>query len=132
MRHPPLGEPASRLCQDNSRILTVLICTDSISYKLKNPRFCLGFFAPRARLELATLRLTAECSTIELSRNIKFFFSNLVRLTAAPIHRGSYRGIYFFSPPSNSVNVNCVPNWSPKITLYTLFVKLINTLFNLI
>ena len=29
-----------------------------------------GFYAPRAGLEPATLRLTAECSTIELSRNV--------------------------------------------------------------
>jgi hypothetical protein len=29
-----------------------------------------GVFAPRVRLELTTLRLTAECSTIELPRNI--------------------------------------------------------------
>jgi hypothetical protein len=29
--------------------------------------------APRARFELATLRLTAECSTIELPGNIPIF-----------------------------------------------------------
>ena len=34
----------------------------------------LNLLAPRARLELATLRLTAGCSTIELSRNICFYF----------------------------------------------------------
>lgn len=32
--------------------------------------------APQARLELATLRLTAGCSTIELLRNYLFFEKN--------------------------------------------------------
>ncbi len=37
----------------------------------KKKTTCVVFFAPRARLELATLRLTAACSTIELPRNIQ-------------------------------------------------------------
>jgi hypothetical protein len=37
---------------------------------MKKPQHIVRVFAPRAGLEPATLRLTAACSTIELSRNI--------------------------------------------------------------
>ncbi len=37
----------------------------------ENPQFVLSKMAPRAGLEPATLRLTAGCSTIELTRNLK-------------------------------------------------------------
>jgi hypothetical protein len=38
--------------------------------KMKTPEDFIWGLAPRAGLEPATLRLTAECSTIELSRNV--------------------------------------------------------------
>ncbi len=41
--------------------------------------------APRARLELATLRLTAECSTIELSRNKQYFIKTRSKITLTPL-----------------------------------------------
>ena len=39
----------------------------------KNPRKCRGLVAPRVGLEPTALRLTAACSTIELTRNLSFF-----------------------------------------------------------
>ena len=44
----------------------------SVSFS-ENPKFGLSKLAPQARLELATLRLTAGCSTIELLRNFSLF-----------------------------------------------------------
>lgn len=38
-------------------------------FKTKTPTHRRGFTAPRVRLELTTLRLTAACSAIELPRN---------------------------------------------------------------
>src|SRR5690242_220091 len=48
--------------------------------------------APRARFELATLRLTAECSTIELpgNRQVRFLVYNTDALAChSPLHQWS-------------------------------------------
>src|SRR3989339_1075404 len=70
----------------------------------QKPRYKFGVnFAPRARLELATLRLTAGCSTIELSRNLVFIFPSTLRLTSRLCRESplSYRGIYILYFSSN-------------------------------
>ncbi len=65
------------------------------------------FSAPRVGLEPTTTRLTAECSTIELSRIILFFCtlsSVCDRVIALPL---SYRGSFSF--------LRCLPHPSPVL-----------------
>ena len=52
---------------------------------------------PRVGLEPTTTRLTAECSTIELSRKISCFTSYLRECYAFSVHcQATYKGIYLF------------------------------------
>jgi hypothetical protein len=64
---------------DGSRqtFFTITGNTASAARRLKNQKK----LAPRARFELATLRLTAECSTIELpgNRQVRSLFYNTMR-----------------------------------------------------
>ena|SRR6516164_8280062 len=68
--------------------------------------------APRARFELATLRLTAECSTIELPGNRRNTISFIVIQTSKLSH--SNRGAQHESEISKfSVSSRRPANWSP-------------------
>ena len=61
--------------------------------------------APRARFELATLRLTAECSTIELPGNGKLDLQFTARCTSVPLRSTSLGSTNQRHADRNLVNV---------------------------
>ena len=68
-------EPYNSAKYPEKPLATGAFCPDGVKNSLPELyQFLVGMVAPQVRLELTTLRLTAECSAIELLRNI-FSFS---------------------------------------------------------
>ena len=68
---------------------------------------------PRVGLEPTTTRLTAECSTIELSRKISCFASYLRECFAFSVHcQATYKGNFVPSKPNTEIS-SLYPNLHP-------------------
>ena len=64
-----LSEPYNSAKSPGKPLVTGAFCPDGVKNSLPELyQFLVGMVAPQVRLELTTLRLTAECSAIELLR----------------------------------------------------------------
>ena len=83
-------------------------------YLLKKIRMSVSYHefiltAPRVGLEPTTTRLTAECSTIELSRKVSCFASYLRECFAFSVHcQATYKGNFVPSKPNTEISISYI------------------------